>query len=423
MSIDILPVKESRFLTTKRVILDSPGIKLSDVYYSSFSTMNEDVETNYTLGNYEKTLSSKGFNSTGNVDIPNDRLSGNVYILFKLPALLANQALCRGWAYAAIDTLKYTIGSGNTAHTSISGQNMWQTLVSQCDSEEKRSELWRLGGEEVFGPTVNEQFGLVILSLPFSGVCIGKKPFDTNLLDNQINITLRIADSDNIYGGSDLNRPSEFLNIDFVFKQGVFKNSDNSLKGILDKNPIEKYVYPFIHHDEGVVELATSNPQRKIGITLNQFDDADLTGITIGVVKESDVISGPTGAPNPFNYVDLDDIMLKFGGKILYNSPGKMYKLAMMESTNGTSFWHGSVINALVNDSDPVDNYQLMMDFSRLRSTCFHDKFWNVGRVGSNTLNLTFNVPEANENYMIFATYFYNAVLVMKNGKAERVID
>lgn len=411
-----------KFATTKPVILENPGVKLTDIYYNAINTQVDDVEITYNLGKYTTNLTSPLFNGTSQVIIANDSLVGNVYLHLELDDLLANQALCRGWGYASVRQINYILGSSNVSQLFITGQTLWQINQANVQSQEKRSEMFRLGGQEQFGAGPVEPAD-ILLPFPFSSACFGKKPLDSNMLQNPIQIQVQFNDSNIIYGGTDLNRPTQFLNAQIIVRQGEFENKSNSLGMLLRNNQSLHYSYPFIHHQSYGPISITSSGSRRIDIPLLSFINADLTGISLGVVKSTDFNSGATGAPNPFNYVDLDEINLNFNGNTMYNSPGKLYKLAMMECSDGPMFWHGSIINPIVNDSDPVDNYMLMIDFSRLRATCFHNKFFNVWRIENNTLSIAFNVPEASTSYIIFPTYYYNAIAKIQRGQTQMIFN
>ena len=88
-----------QYLATKRSELSAPGVKLNDIYYSFLNSSVELAETTFNTGRLTIGLSQLNFGGYAQVLIPNNSLLSTIYLHLTLPAIVANQTLCKGWGY------------------------------------------------------------------------------------------------------------------------------------------------------------------------------------------------------------------------------------------------------------------------------------------------------------------------------------
>lgn len=417
------------YLSKKKALLNNPGTKMSDVYYSKANTKVEMAEVTYNNGKYQSSLNSLVFGGTGQIIIPIDSLLSTTYLSLTLPAIVANQTLCRGWGYACIDEITYTFGSSTIPQKSITGDSLFQVSMQTAQNAEKRNELFRNAGEEQTvsaGAKVNR--ATMVLPLPWSSTSglFEKKPFDTTLLTNPIIITVKFKRPESIYGGTGL-RPAAFTSATIFLKQGEFKNKDLSLRSIMmrPENRGLKYNYPFIYHQSYGGGFVGGNGlagvEQLVNFDLLSIIQADFVGLTFAIVEyEKRVPANDQSSKQPFSYAELADIKLKFNGNVVYDAPGNMYKTLNMDSITGASYVHNSDIDqkdvAEPFTSDPVDTYMVSIDFSRLRSISYEGNYANVWRIGNNALSLSFKIPDGSKRYQVYATYHYNATASISEG-------
>lgn len=417
------------YLSQKRTLLAMGGTILDDIYYSAINTTVQLSEVTYNTGRLKISLSNALFGGQAQVLIPNSSLLSQCFLHLELPDVAeTNQAICRGWGYAAIEQVSFLFGSSNVSQIAISGQSLWQSIAGQCETEEKRSEMLHLGGEEVIAPTGAPLQADLLIPLPWSAAngLNAKLPFDTSLLSNPITIQISFRPASAIYGGTAA-RPTGFSPATMIMRQGDLANKDQSMRTMMMRRPELMYAYPFIHKQQytqapftGSTDVANPN-----NIPLLAFINADLVGMTIGIVRASRYSPTASSTPSPFAYDNLSNIQLSFNGLIMYDAPGRAYKLYGIDSQVGAPKVLNSVVNAgntTPFTSGPVDTYTLYIDFSRIRSLAFEGKYANVWRIGNNTLTLRFNT-ETTEQYNIFATYFYNGVAEISNGETRVYFD
>lgn len=90
------------FVSEKRVLLSNPGTKRNDVYYTQLNTTVEQAEVTYNIGRFKQALNSTNFGGQALIVVPNSSLVSDMYLHLELPALVADQSLCRGWGYGMI---------------------------------------------------------------------------------------------------------------------------------------------------------------------------------------------------------------------------------------------------------------------------------------------------------------------------------
>lgn len=423
-----------KYLTNKHVLLSSEGTKYNDLYYSKLNSSVSMVECTFMSGKYQQSLSSLSFNSTSSVVIPNSGYLGTTWLTASLPAIVANQSLCRGWLLACIQEISYTFGASNTSSISLSGEGLYLAIMGMCKSVEKRSEILRLAGEEWLAPYVSipgrddrRVTAAIPLVFPWSTVC-DKLPYDTAMLNAPINIQIKFKAARSIFGGSAV-PPTAFESLKLTFREGDLSNTNMSLKVPMQMDPSLIYSYPCNHLQAfpvtNIQGRRVSEGIRASQATLTGFINSDLTGIYLYLVRETDINPATNNSPSPLNCAPIYNPRLDFNGTPIYVSDEESWKLFNMHGEQDASFVQNSVIRAGTTSpflSDPVDCYPLFIDFSRLRDICYQDHFNNTFRISNQVLNFTFNTEES-VTYRLYALYVYNAIVETRAGASFVYFD
>lgn len=427
--------EDMQYLSNKRVLLSNPGTRIHQAYYSAVNTTVDAVEMTYNTGRFTVSLSQLAFRGQAQVIVPNSSFLEEFYLHLELPPLAANETVSRGWGWASIAQISYLFGSSNVSQLAINGQSVWQTIAASCETAEKRSLMWKLGGDEVFGPTAaGSNLGAdLILPLPWSNPTGGhgaKLPYDTTLLSNPITVQIQFNGPESIYGGlgSTLTPHLGFAVGTAIMRQGDLGQKNNSLKFLMMKEPSLMYSYPFIHHQSFTPSSFTTGaaPVSPTQALLLGLIAADLVAMTFGVIRTDRLTRGNApdfASPNPFAYEDLRNVRLDFNGLVMYNAPGASYKLFNMQSMEGADGFQGSIINPSAGGlapftSTPVDTNMVIINFARLRQLAFEGQYQNVWQIGNNTLTLQFEGLQPLTPYTLFVTYHYNAVVESQNGQS-----
>ena len=434
-------------LALKRTNLAAPGIKQNSLYYGVGNSTVDTVEITYRSGSYQQGLPQLSFGGTSNVIIANSSFVGQTYIHLELENIWPGQTLSRGWGYGAIATLSYLFGSSNMSNVRINGQSVWHCVAMECETAEKRSELFRLGGEEQLGPIMRVGPGGVperdpdarltadvLLPLPWSTAAgiISKKTFDTNILQNPLTVSVAFANNSAIFGGSTTpNRfPNSFSAAYLTVRQGDLSNKDMSLRTTLMRNPDQSVLYPFIFRQTYMPSSFRGSRSRDAPVTvpLNSFINADLLALTVSVIRTSQLSPPQNGAPNWHQQDNIRNVALSYNGQNYFIGADASWKLMTTISSAGSQ----NLLNSLVQvvppfvaepaqnsfTSVPQDCYDLHIDFSAIRSMSFEGHFQNVWRIGQNVMTLSFTTEgDSSVEYQMYCTYHYNAVAQVQQGQ------
>lgn len=433
-------MNQDAILSLKPVLMSSAGTQYNDLYYSMANSSVSLLECTFGWQNIIS-LPSLQFGSSSQINIPIDQFIEECVLHLRLPNVQVNETLCRAWAYAILNSISYTLGNSNTTQIVLQNDAIFQTIMAQMMDPEKRLEVMRLAGEEVLAPLVapagqDVPFidAYVVIPLPFSTMCGDKLPVDSTMLQSNIVINIQFNSNANaIYGGLPTNpHPTSFLKAELLLKQGKLSNQAASVRNLMIADPALKYSYPFIHNQyfqsasfPGVRE---SDGFQGCTVEMNSFSNADLVGIGFYVISQSDKFPTGGNSPNPFNADDISNVLLTFNGSTLYNLPGKAYRMTnMLSGPQSASYYGGSVINpgtVAPFVSNPKNEYMIYFDFSRERSACMQQHFFNVFRLPNQILRVQFNTSLGNSTmYRLYATYFYNAIAEFSNGTSLIRID
>jgi hypothetical protein len=440
MSMDI---EQNEILTNKKVLLASPGYKLNDAYYSNADSVVEMAETTYSTGRFSYSLQSSTFGSSSSIIIPNSSLIGEIYLHAELPIIPfnSNLKLNRGWLLDSINSISFLFGSSNVPQLTFSGQSLFQILMAECETAEKRNAVLEYAGQSAAAtnsvtppalPTLYvKNWADLVLSLPFSSMCglCSKKPFDSNILSNNIIVQINWNQASAIYSGIGpelINTPpAGFTDCKALLRQGDFSNKAESLRNALQLNPGKSLNYPFIHHQSYTPSFFNGAPASTtpggVTLSLQGLINADLVAMTFGVVKTANLIEGRSK-----HYEDITNIKLLYNGMVICDMPKYMYKLVNMGGGGIGDLSYNVVFPPGVTPGpNPPQRHVVLINFSRLKSLSFNNHFANTARYPNSTFQLSFNTEEgtAGEQYVCFVTYHYNGICMVENGQANLHFD
>lgn len=436
-------------VANKMPLLSSPGSVLSDDYYSPASCVVALAETTANTGRYTVELPSKTFGSSSTIYVPNQSFLGDCYLTFRLPDFPLQGApppfaygTAFAWAFQAIDTLSFIWGGSNVGQLTITGHSLFQMAMAQCETSDKMSEILYLAGGLVanvqeasdVGNAPFRTEGTIKLVLPWStnGGLHTKKWMDTSMLASPIQIIVKLADRTNVLGGDLTNAPTAFDSATFFTRQGDLSYKDQGMQHKMLIEPDLSSCYPFQYLQSfASAPFQGSVSGAKCNVVLQGFLNSDLVGIIVGVSRQSRrVVSQNPGAGNPnlpcpYAYDSILDVRLTLNGQVILNLPGSSYNATNMQSLLGGGFaWSSLSVGAYPGSGIPakaVSNkiYPLFIDFSRLRSAVFTGEFFNVARYPGQPMFLEFFTQTAETNYILYATFVYNSVNIVKGGTSN----
>lgn len=428
MSISLAEREYDDYLSDKAPNLSAAGTRVSDLYYNYMNSTVEVLESTCDWSS-KISLQTLQFNSTNQVNLPMSAFVGLMVLRLTLPNLVANQSLCRGWGLRMIRSIRFQFGSSTSTPIYLTQHAIWHQLMASCSTEEKRSELLKLCGQEYLAPAVAPPGGVVPtieafvpIPVPFSQVC-QKLMFDTTMLGQPIVTIFEFESSPTaIYGGTGV-QPTAFLTAELLVHQQRLADQSKALSTAMKMNPSLLYSYPFIqalgYEVSGRISGSTSG--NTINVQLNQFQNSDLLGIVFCVQRVEDLTPTGTNSPNPFHLDPITDIQVTYNGGMIMQYPGMSHKaISTYMGKEQASFYQGSVISpgGAPFVSTPVDEYLVYFDFTQERACSCQDHMSNTWRIPpGNVLNVSFNTQYgSSQQYRCFYTCFYNATVVVQAG-------
>ena len=421
------------FTTSTRSDLDSQGKTREAYYYDSSEASINTVQSATNVGKYTQSL-NLNFGSSSTVIIPNDSLLHQVMLYIQLNKTVANQTLNRGWVFGLIDEITYNIG-GTTSQTRISSKTIRQINMALCKTREKRDEMLILAGEGYVGASTGFPEGTIVIPLPWSSIGHSKKPFPTDMLAQPIQLTIRIATADKIYGGSQgPTGVTGLLRAEVFTRQTSFTDRGNSLAMEMKNSPSSIYQYPYTAHVSPAPHYnLTSSLTTRQTISLTGFENADLTSILISVHPTvlQKWLTGGELAPCDGVSQELLNLELTFAGNVIWKCPGNSARLLNLLEIEGSSGFASSLfLQKTPWTKESVVNYIYEIPMTMLRGVEFAGAFSNGPRVGSQVLQLSFEIaPLTAIDPLVTAiseahlTYCYNSQISVQQQMATIHLD
>lgn len=418
----------SDFVSSKRVLLSAPGSKINGLYYDEDDTKIQQVTVDQVTGKYQTSL-NLAWGSSSQITIPNQNMIGACYIYGELDPIIANQTLCSQWLSSSIRDITFSWGAANISQISLSGTSIQQIFA--LTGRAKAEAIAELGGQSYIAASTLPVTSVIQVPLPWSVVEYlkgeAKKPYDTSLLANPIQIQVSLYDSDRVFGNVGV-APTNFKALKFFTTEQILADRADSLKMSLMRNPSLLYTYPFVHKQTGSVKYNLPSLQKNV-VNIQEFLDGDMTNLVFSVKQMDDQKKGlkagfPNSPPNPAASMRLTNIKLSLNGSTIYECPGDSARLvAMAQSTEEV----GVIADAYTNTGytqDQISNYVYVIDFAMARQLAFSDTFQNTTRFPSQTMQLEFFINNhlpgdvAVHQCQLESTHFYSAVCETGNGVA-----
>lgn len=421
------------YLTKERTDLNAPGYLVDSVYYTNRSTEVQLCEIDYTTGKYTQSLNSLNFGSVSNIVIPNDNLVSDVYLSVRLPDLVENQAISKGWLFDLVSSINFTFGASNVSNLRIDSKTIRHLNLVSAETKEKREEIESLAGEYFKFPAggAGNQFpieGVIKIPLPWCNESADrKKPMDMSLLNSPVQIQITLDTADRIYSLAGA-MPVALLSGEVFTTMGQFADKSNSLKQKMMMDPTYIYEYPFIYHQSVspksniVLDSTLTSPPSNIDI--QEMLNSDLTAILFSVHPTALQRKVGASITSPGLSCELWNVELKYNGSIIYKVPGRASRLvAMAHDVGATGF--SSVIPNAAGDAIPHPCFVYHIPLGQMKGINFHRLFENVSRYPSQTFQLSFQAAQIKDDAgnviggnvgTLYLTYCYNSSASIQNG-------
>jgi len=419
------------FITNKRVLLSAVGERRTTLYYTEKETVVDQVESQCLHGRFETSL-NLFFGTTSNIVIPN---SGNFLhhciLHCTLPAVQENEFLPRGWLFSLIKQITWTLGASTQSQLRLDSKTIFQSIMEECKTSEKKSAILALAGQEYRGASDGPVSATIVLPLPWSSMAtsdIAKLGIDTGLLTSQLNVQITLNGASSIYGGS-ATHPTAMEECYFTTREVELSNKHNSLRKELMGNSEMMLAYPFIRKSSPTPKFTTT--ETDIVLNIQEFLESDLVNLLFSAVLVEDQDNANGHAPNPMALLQVENIELLYNGQTLYKLRGNSAKLISMLYDDGSGHIDNSRIarNAIISGvtSVPIESHVYSFPMSVLRKNISYETVYsNVQRFANQSMQLKMKIknppnlrPEQvglPQPAIVNFTYCYSAVAELQNG-------
>jgi len=422
-----------RILSSKAVYLAEPGSVVSGdgLYYNFQNSVINIAENTRNIGRYKVSLNQLSFGGTSQFTVPNQSFLGGIWLSCTLPAIPANVYLPRGWLLHAIEEISYILGSSNVSQLKVNGDSHTHIFMENCETEEKRSRLIRMAGEEITDVVAVESRATIQIQLPWSSInaLIKKYTFDTNILNSPINVLIKWRPRDQIMSGSGVSTSgiNGFSTGTIYADQCDLTNKALSLKMRMLMDPNLAYSYPFIFCQSYTLPFSGSTTL-PVSLNLLGIINADLVAVAFHAIKNDRLISGATfnNRINRMDYDMVNNVSLTFNGLTMFDAPGTSWIAYASQDCVGDPMFQQSRLTSAQSTSpfvtEPIDRMAVFIPFTFNKSTLFTNSFSNTWRIPNNTLVLSFLTTDTGD-YTLYLTYFYNSVFSIRQGNSSLLLE
>ena len=404
-----------------------PGEELDLYYYDADTSKKQAFPTTFDTRFIQNFQNTTGGSSTFTIPPANgitDILLN--FAFYNSGASPGAIALPRAWSYALIERVSFRYGGSSQYF--LSGDQILQNALRSQPSKPCADAIMTLGGNYATGASLQGyNYGSVVLTLPHnmpSGV--GKKnPFPTDLLTQQVQITVELKTPSSIFtnqtGGALPAWTSQLYSAQFQVAQIVLNNQGDALARRHDMS-VNAYAYP-AQFTQNVVRIPLATGAGSQPVVLTGFRAGEVVSLQMWLTRTSDTSSTTTGYM-PFRWYLPSSVIVSYAG------------LQYSRFENGSSaLWN------LVNGSKPpaVENLSIAgaggaittaSELSQWVECPFaqplvdedsHNILIHGKPITNGIVNVDITPPSSQSDWVLNVSYVYNTTMLFSQGTVDFV--
>jgi len=354
----------------------------------------------------------------------------------------ANVALPSAWGYALIRQVSFRYGGSSQYF--LTGDQILQLALARQSNTQAMTDIVNLGGNADVGVTAGDVYiANVVLTLPHSTPSgLGKShPFPTDLLTQQVQITVELNTPASIFSGTAGNiataAPTLTLG-QFQVQQCMLNNQADALARRVDMS-VNAYAYPaqFVQQRQQIPLGANGavapvyQAQNGVPITLTGFRSGEVKAIAIWLTNTNDTLNGNFA---PFQWYLPASAQMTYAGDIYArfdNQSSALWNLINDDKSpqvSMTGWLSGSppTVNTYSSGgANPLAQWVTLPFAQTFLDEDAHYVLVHGKPITNGIVNLLVSPPLYNgstsSGWVVNVSYIYNTTLLMSQGSADFV--
>jgi len=321
-------------------------------------------------------------------------------------------ALPTGWGYAMIKQVSFRYGGSSQYF--LTGDQILQLALKAQPSRQSADDLLTLGGLAQIdqdNATANDAY--VVLTLPHSIPSAVNKanPFPSDLLTQQIQITIELNDVSSLYTRTRATAvaPTALASAQFQVQQVQLNNQSDALARRVDMAE-NAYAFP-CSFTQQVQRLPLTNTAGPQSLSLTGFRSGEVRSVVCWLSKGSDIPAVSTAVPrvvNPLTWYAMADLQMTYAGDVYARYDGESWQLFNLINGNKVPVVDTSYLDqaAGVITANPDESYWVELPFAQTfegegqMNTLVHGK-----PITNGIVNLTLTPPFTAADWVLNVSY------------------
>lgn len=353
----------------------------------------------------------------------------------------ANVGLPDSWGYALIRQVSFRYGGSSQYF--LSADQLLQLALQRQISTSAMTDIVQIGGLAKAGFGSGEvAYANVVLTLPHSTPSgFGKShPFPSDLLTQQIQITVETYPTNSVFCGSGVSAlvagTDYALSLaQFQVQQCMLNNQADALARRVDMS-VNAYAYPatFVQQRQQIALGAAGNSAGSVGqsqasagvpVTLTGFRSGEVKAIAVWLTLSTDFTPNTPGNVlcAPFNWYLPTSAQMTYAGDIYARFDGASSVLWNLINDDKAPRVQISQVQGGTPPTLPKpNNYWVTLPFAQtFLDEDSHYVLVHGKPITNGIVNLNVSPPTASANWVLNVSYIYNTTLLMSQGSADFV--
>jgi hypothetical protein len=399
--------------------------EMKDMYYPGMENTESVAFASYVENRFQASIPSVQFGSSSTVIFNPSEGLGDILLTLQLPAgTYTNLGCSAGWGYAAIRQLGIRVGNSSLYY--FTGDQLLQSVLSECEDSAKRDNMFQLGGQALLPADFadeNKRTAYVYIKCPWNSPSAQEKPLPlpTDLLTQPVQFIIEFEPANKIFiaGTSPAALPTQFSSAIVQFRQTHLMNGSDLLARRVDMNS-NALSFPLKNFQQTTFRTTVSATAGvPVQVNLTGFRSGSLKSIDLWAVSAADLAAG-----NPNRWVLLGSVRLLLNGLVYYDAPEASNQFfSIVDRKTGAQAAYGRIAGTGTATLSSVADtmYWLNIPFAQHTESLAGDMVVSTGiPIMNSVVNLEVSFPTT-ASYVLNASYNYAANLMFSRGGADYV--